>query len=104
MQKIDELIEEYLKLDDKYQKAKADMDVIKTQLEMLVGEGGSYEGLDGAKVKVTPASTSKRFDWKRYIKDHPEAQDGYMVKTTRKASVRITAPKIERLDEYGWGD
>ncbi len=104
MQKIDELIAEYLSQEEIYSKAKAEMDAIKTQLEMLVGEGGSYQSLDGAKVKVTPASTSKRFDWKKYIKDHPEAQDGYMVKTMRKASVRITAPKIERLDEYGWSD
>ena len=104
MQKIDELIVEYLKLDDAYQKAKAAIDEIKEQLEELVGEGGAYESADGVKVKVTPASTSKRFDWKSYIKDHPEAQSGYMVDTTRKASVRITAPKTEQLDEYGWGD
>lgn len=102
MKAIDELIEEYLKLDDEYQHAKAAIDEIKSQLEQLVGEGGAYESPDGVKVKVTPSSVSKRFDWKRYIKDHPEAQTDYMVKTTRKASVRITSPKTEKTDEYGW--
>lgn len=102
MQNIDELIEEYINLDDMYQKAKAAMDNIKSKLESLIGEGGSYESPNGVKVKVTPASVSKRFDWKSYIKDHPEAQAEYMVDTMRKTTVRVTIPKKEELDEWGW--
>ena len=102
MKYIDELIEEYIRLDEMYQEAKKAIEEIKSQMEEIVGEGGSYESSFGVRVKVTPASTTKRFDWKKYIKDHPEAQSGYMVDMTRKAIVRVTVPKQDKTDEYGW--
>ena len=99
---IDACVGRYLECKGRLDAAKEELDGIKAELIELVGEGGAHETPEGVKVKVTPPSVNERFDWKSYLKDHPDAQRGYMVESRRAASVRVTEPKAEKLDEYGW--
>ena len=101
---LDAALELYLQA--KRTKNAAD-DALKQRAEKLMElvrleEGGVYENGNGVRAKYTPESTNLRFDYKGYLKAHPDAKEGYMVESTRKASVRVTEPKADETDEWGW--
>lgn len=93
----------YLDLKQAADEAKQAFEEQKEKLMQIVKSvGGAHETPDGVKCKYTPESVNERFDWKNYLKNNPQARDGYMVKSVRKESLRVTEPKAEDLDEYGW--
>ena len=102
MTDLDKAIADYIDCKHRLEAVQAELDGHKAVLVDLVGEGGAHTTPAGVKVKVTPAATSQRFDWKRYLVDHPGAKRGYMVETKRKPILYVTEPKQEELDEYGW--
>lgn len=102
MAHIDDIVGCYLDCKHKIDDMNKILDGYRDALVELIGEGGAHTTPNGVKVKITPPSVTKRFDWKKYIGDHPEVKSGYMVDVKRKGMVRVTEPKKEDLDEFGW--
>ena len=103
MNEIEEAVAAYLDCKRRLANAKEEMEAHTERLMALVkGVGGAFETRAGVKLKYTPATVNERFDWKRYLKDHPGAKAGYMAASPRKESLRVTEPKEAAAGGEEW--